>query len=132
MNRKEAYKLQNEEFLEETARQEDVTLIGGGVYYRVLQSGEGKQATPRSVVSVYYKGRLISGKVFDDNTRQGYPDAFRLADLITGWQIAIPRMKTGDKWEIFIPADKGYGPKGTHGIPGNSTLIFEIELVSVG
>lgn len=132
MNRKEAYKLQNEEYLEEMSRQEDVTLIGGGVYYRVLQSGNGKQATPRSVVSVYYKGSLINGKVFDDNTRQGYPDAFRLTELIVGWQIAIPHMKVGDKWEIFIPADKGYGAKGTHGIPGNSTLIFQIELMNVG
>lgn len=132
MTRKEKYRIDNEEFLQEKAKEEGVTLIGGGVYYKVLQSGTGKQATARSVVSVYYKGSLITGKVFDDNTRQGYPDAFRLTDLITGWQIAIPRMKAGDKWEIYVPADKGYGSRGTHGIPGDSTLIFEIELMSVG
>lgn len=132
MNRKEKYKLENEAFLQEVAEQEDVTLIGGGVYYKVLQSGNGKQASPRSVVTVYYQGRLINGKVFDDNRRQGYPDAFRLNELITGWQIAIPRMKAGDKWEIYVPATQGYGSRGTHGIPGDSTLIFEIELVSVG
>lgn len=132
MNRKEKYRLENEAFLKEKATEEGVTLIGGGVYYKVLQSGEGRQAHPRSIVSVYYKGRLISGKTFDDNTRQGYPDAFRLSELITGWQIAIPRMRVGDKWEIYVPAHQGYGTRGTHGIPGDSTLIFEIELMSVG
>lgn len=130
-NSKDKYKLENEAFLEELADEEGVKSLSEGILYEVLAAGEGKQAQPNSVVSVYYKGTLISGKVFDDNTSQGYPDAFRLKDLIIGWQIAIAKMKEGDKWRIYIPSEAGYSKRGTHGIPGFSTLIFEIELVKV-
>jgi peptidylprolyl isomerase len=103
-----------------------------GIFYKVLATGDGKSAQTAAVVSVYYRGSLIDGKVFDDNTKQGYADAFRLRELITGWQIAIPKMHEGDKWEIYIPSELGYGKRGCPpDIPGNSTLIFEIELVKV-
>lgn len=130
-NSKEKYKIENEIFMENLLNEEGVNQLPKGILYKVINEGNGKQAQPRSVVSVYYKGSLIDGKVFDDNTQQGYPDAFRLTDLIVAWQIAIPQMKEGDKWQIFVPSELGYGKRGTHGIPGNSTLIFEIELVKV-
>lgn len=130
-NNKEKYRIENLDFLEDKKEEEGVKSLAQGVLYEVINSGDGKQANLRSIVSVYYKGELINGKVFDDNTKQGYPDAFRLNELITGWQIAIPQMKEGDKWRIFIPSELGYGKRGTHGIPGDSTLIFEIELVKV-
>lgn len=130
-NNKEKYRIENLEFLESKAEEAGVKSLAKGILYEVISSGSGKQANLRSIVSVFYKGELINGKVFDDNTKQGYPDAFRLNELITGWQIAIPQMKEGDKWRIFIPSELGYGKRGTHGIPGDSTLIFEIELVKV-
>lgn len=130
-NNKEKYRIENLDFLEDKKDEEGVKSLAQGVLYEVINSGDGKQANLRSIVSVYYKGELINGKVFDDNTKQGYPDAFRLNELITGWQIALPQMKEGDKWRIFIPSELGYGKRGTHGIPGDSTLIFEIELVKV-
>lgn len=130
-NSNDKYRLENEAFLEELAENEGVKALSKGVLYEVIAEGSGKQAQRGSVVSVFYKGSLISGKVFDDNTSQGYPDAFRLKDLIVGWQIAIAQMKEGDKWKVYIPSEAGYGKRGTHGIPGNSTLIFEIELVIV-
>jgi len=130
-NSKEKYRLENEIFLENLIDEEGIHQLPKGILYEVITEGSGKQAQPRSVVSVYYKGSLISGKVFDDNTQQGYPDAFRLTDLIEGWQIAIAKMREGDKWKIFLPSEMGYGKRGTHGIPGDSTLIFEIELVKV-
>lgn len=130
-NTKEKYKQENEEFLLDVAEREGVQELRKGILYEVLQTGTGRRATVRNVVSVYYKGSLINGRVFDDNTRQGYPDAFRLAGLIEGWQIAIPYMSEGDKWRIYLPSELGYGRRGTHGIPGDSTLIFEIELVKV-
>lgn len=130
-NNKEKYRIENLDFLENKKDEEGVKSLAQGVLYEVINSGDGKQANLRSIVSVYYKGELINGKVFDDNTKQGYPDAFRLNELITGWQIAIPQMKEGDKWRIYIPSELGYGKRGTHGIPGDSTLIFEIELVKV-
>ncbi len=130
MSKKE-YKAENEAYLREIASRENIKSIGAGVLCEILQSGDGRKATLNNVVSVYYKGWLITGRVFDDNTAQGYPDAFRLTELIVGWQIAITQMCVGDKWRIYVPAEHGYGSKGTDGIPRNSTLIFEIELVSV-
>jgi len=125
------YKEQNIEFLKRKAAEEGVHKTAQGVLYEILQSGSGPKATTRSIVSVYYKGMLINGNVFDDNTAQGYPDAFRLADLIVGWQIALTQMCMGDKWRIFVPAEVGYGSMNMIDIPNDSTLIFEIELVNV-
>ncbi len=132
MDKKAAYKQQNELFLVTLAQEPDAHQLARGVIYQVLKTGEGPSPAANSIVSVYYKGSLINGKVFDDNTRQGFPDAFRLNELIPGWQIALTRMKTGDQWRIYIPSELGYGSMGTPGIPKNSTLIFEIELASVG
>ncbi len=132
MDKNQAYKEQNEAFLTTMSQAPGVHALGRGVLYQVLKSGKGASPTPRSIVAVYYKGSLINGKVFDSNTGQGYPDVFRLNELIVGWQIALPKMKVGDKWKIYLPSEVGYGSRGTKGIPKNSTLIFEIELANIG
>ena len=75
-------------------------------------------------------GRTIDGKQFD-SSRGGTPLAFRLSDLIEGWIIAMQQMCIGDKWEVYIPAEMGYGKFSQPGIPGGSTLIFEIELIGI-
>ena len=121
---------ENEAFLL-MKEQEGVEPLVAGVLHEVLQVGEGPSPTLSNIVSVYYKGMLINGKVFDDNTMQGYPDAFRLNDLIDGWKIALTRMQVGDKWRIYVPSSLGYGAISTPGIPKHSTLIFEIELVGI-
>ena len=128
---KSNYKEQNIEFLKKKAIEAGVQKTAQGILYEILKSGQGSKATIRSIVSVYYKGMLIDGKVFDDNTAQGYPDAFRLADLIVGWQIALTQMCVGDKWRIYVPAEVGYGAMSVAGIPKHSTLIFEIELAGI-
>lgn len=128
---KNNYKEENKVYLKQKATEVGVCSTAQGVLYEILQTGTGSKATIRSIVSVYYKGMLIDGKVFDDNTNQGYPDAFRLADLITGWQIALTQMCVGDKWRIYIPSEVGYGAMNVAGIPKHSTLIFEIELVGI-
>ena len=78
----------------------------------------------------HYTGRTIDGKVFDSSLG-GAPLAIRLSDLIEGWIIAMQEMKIGDKWEVYIPAELGYGKFSQPGIPGGSTLIFEIELLGI-
>ena len=125
------YKEENIEFLRRKATEEGVHKTAQGILYEVLQSGSGPRATLRSIVSVYYKGMLINGDVFDDNTTQSYPDAFRLSDLIVGWQIALTQMCVGDKWRIYVPSQVGYGAMSVAGIPKHSTLVFEIELAGV-
>ena len=81
-------------------------------------------------VSAHYTGRTIDGKQFD-SSRGGAPLAIRLCDLIEGWIIAMQQMCVGDKWEVYIPAEMGYGKFSQPGIPGGSTLIFEIELLGI-
>ena len=103
-----------------------------GVYYKVLVEGDNEslQPTRRSNVTVHYTGKTINGKKFD-SSRGGTPPAFRLSELIEGWIITIQQMHIGDKWEVYIPAELGYGKFSQPGIPGGSTLIFEIELLGV-
>ena len=131
MNKNE-YARSNKEWLAGNAKEDGVTQLAKGVCYKVLQSGleGGKQPTPNSVVSCHYLGRTIDGKCFDTSLG-GYPLAIRLRDLIEGWVIALQQMRVGDKWEIYIPSELGYGSFSQPGIPANSTLIFEIELLGV-
>ena len=133
MSKKEIYKNKNIEFLKELSIQEGINSLPCGIYYKVLQTGEGKVSpTVRSIVSVHYRGTLIDGKEFDNSYKRNCPEAFRLCDVIDGWQIALQQMHVGDKWMIYIPSEMGYGSKASGPIPGFSTLIFEVELLGVG
>ncbi|MDE6560495.1 MAG: FKBP-type peptidyl-prolyl cis-trans isomerase [Muribaculaceae bacterium] len=129
---KKEYTAKNKVWLEEKAQEPGVEALDGGVYYRVIKSGNAEGRTPdrNSVVTVHYIGKTINGKKFDSSLG-GVAPAFRLKDLIEGWIIALQQMHVGDKWEIYIPADKGYGKFSQPGIPGGSTLIFEIELLGI-
>ena len=129
---KQEYIKANKDWLLEKAKEDGVKALPKGIYYKVLNSGnnDGKHPMPRSIVTVHYTGWTINGKKFD-SSRAGVPVAFRLSELIDGWIIAIQQMCVGDKWEIYIPAELGYGKFSQPGIPGGSTLIFEIELFSI-
>lgn len=129
---KQEYIKANKDWLLEKAKEDGVKALPKGIYYKVLKSGnnDGKHPTPRSIVTVHYTGWTINGKKFD-SSRAGVPVAFRLSELIDGWIIAIGQMCVGDKWVIYIPAELGYGKFSQPGIPGGSTLIFEIELFGI-
>lgn len=129
---KQDYIQANKQWLAEKAKEEGVKALPKGIYYKVLASGEhnGKHPTPRSIVTVHYTGKTINGKTFD-SSRGGVASAFRLSDLIEGWIISLQQMVVGDKWEIYLPAEMGYGKFSQPGIPGGSTLIFEIELLGI-
>ena len=133
MSKKEIYKNKNIEFLKELSTQEGINSLPCGIYYKVLETREGKVSpTVRSIVSVHYRGTLIDGKEFDNSYKRNCPEAFRLCDVIDGWQIALQQMHVGDKWMIYIPSEMGYGSKASGPIPANSTLIFEVELLGIG
>ena len=133
MSKKEIYKQKNIQFLKDLSAEEGIQSLPCGIFYKVLQTGEGKVSpTVRSIVSVQYKGTLIDGKEFDNSYKRNCPEAFRLCDVIDGWQIALQQMHAGDKWVIYIPYEMGYGSKACAGIPAFSTLIFEVELLSIG
>ena len=103
-----------------------------GIYYKVLKEGNQSSEQPniRSIITAHYTGKTINGKKFD-SSRGRAPLACRLCDLINGWIIALQQMHIGDKWELYIPAEMGYGRFSQPGIPGGSTLIFEIELLGI-
>ncbi len=133
MSKKEIYKQKNIQFLKDLSVEEGIMSLPCGIYYKVLQMGEGKVSpTVRSIVSVHYRGTLIDGKEFDNSYKRNYPEAFRLCDVIDGWQIALQQMHAGDKWIIYIPSEMGYGAKTSGPIPGFSTLIFEVEVLGIG
>lgn len=131
MDKKQYFKA-NRRWLAEKAKEDGVKPLPKGIYYKVLASGDpnGKHPGPGSVITAHYTGRTIDGKVFDTSGGE-VPMASRLRDLIEGWVIALQQMRPGDKWEVYIPAEMGYGKFSQDGIPGGSTLIFEIELVAV-
>lgn len=133
MSKKTDYKLKNEAFLVDKKQQEGVHELPKGVLYEIQKSGnpQGRRPDLRSVVCVHYTGRLINGRVFDDSRRDGIPVAFRLYEVIDGWQIALSQMRPGDRWTIYIPSQLAYGSRTDGDIPGNSTLIFDVELISI-
>lgn len=130
---KREYVEANKRWLEEKAKEEGVMALPRGIYYKVLKQGDLKGAQPsrRSIVMAHYTGWTINGKKFD-SSRGGTPFAMRLSDLIDGWIVAMQQMHVGDQWELYIPAEMGYGKFSQPGIPGGSTLIFEVELLGVG
>ena len=129
---KREYIQANKDWLEAKAKEEGVKALPNGIYYKVLAEGNAQSATPgvRSIVTAHYTGKTINGKTFD-SSRGGVPLACRLCDLIEGWIIAMQQMHIGDKWEVYIPAEMGYGKFSQPGIPGGSTLIYEIELLGI-
>lgn len=122
----------NQKFLAAYAARPGVHKTADGLMYRVLKAGNGPAVQKNSdVVTVYYKGRLINGKVFDQ-TKPEEPAQFPAGGLIPGWVEALKLMKTGDTWEIVLPSDLGYGEDGAgDAIPPNQTLIFTMNLAKV-
>ena len=133
MSKKEIYKQKNIQFLKDLSAEKGIMSLPRGIYYKVLEQGNGSTSpTVRSIVSVHYRGTLIDGKEFDNSYKRNCPEAFRLCDVIDGWQLALQQMHVGDKWMIYIPYELGYGSKACAGIPAFSTLIFEVELLGIG
>lgn len=129
---KKAYIQANKDWLQRKSREEGVKALPKGIFYKILSEGksDGIHPSPRSIVTAHYTGRTIDGKQFDSSLNS-VPLAIRLCDLIDGWNIAMQQMCVGDKWEVYIPAEMGYGKISQPGIPGGSTLIFEIELLGI-
>ena len=127
---KQEYILKNREWLAQKAQEPGELPLDKGIYYKPNKKGNGATPNRGSVVTVHYTGKTINGKTFD-SSRGGVAPAFRLRELIPGWIIALQQMHAGDKWEVYIPAEQAYGKISQPGIPGGSTLIFEIELIAV-
>ncbi len=122
-----------EVFMAANAKKEGVKTTASGLQYRVLKSGTGRKPKATDTVRTHYHGTLVDGTVFDSSVRRNEPAEFEVNGVIPGWTEALQLMKEGDKWELVIPAKLAYGERGTPGGPigPNSTLVFEVELLSI-
>lgn len=119
-------------FLEENKKKEGIKVLPSGLQYKVLTEGSGRIPKAEDKVTVHYRGTLINGTEIDSSYKRGQPSIFQVGSLIRGWSEALQLMKEGAKWQIFIPPELGYGETGAGGVvQPNSTLIFEVELISI-
>ena len=123
---------EGEAFLAENANKEGVKTTETGLQYKVLRAGTGKSPVATDEVEVHYEGRLLDGTVFDSSYERGQPISFPLSGVIPGWTEGVQLMKTGAKYQFYIPSDLAYGLRGSPpNIGPNSTLIFDVELISI-
>jgi FKBP-type peptidyl-prolyl cis-trans isomerase FklB len=126
-----AGKKEGDDFLAANKGKEGVVALPSGLQYKILKAGTGPKPTASDTVSCNYRGTLIDGKEFDSSYKRGQPSKFPVSGVIKGWTEALQMMPVGSKWQLVIPSDLAYGENGNQGIPPNSTLIFEVELVSI-
>jgi len=119
-------------FLKANKEKEGVVELPGGMQYLVIKEGTGAQPLITDTVKAHYKGALLDGKEFDNSFKRGQPFSAPLRSLIKGWQEALPLMKEGSHWRLWIPSEMAYGDRGAGSdIPGGATLMFEVELIQI-
>lgn len=118
-------------FMVENAKVEGVQTTESGLQYQVLTTAEGAKPAATDTVKVHYKGTLIDGTTFDSSYDRGEPIEFPLNRVIAGWTEGVQLMPVGSKYKFVIPSELAYGPNGTGPIPGNATLVFEVELIDI-
>ena len=127
-----AAKQDGEKFLAENGKKEGVITTASGLQYQVLREGNGQSPKATDTVECHYEGTLIDGTKFDSSYDRGQTATFPLNQVIAGWTEGLQLMKEGGKYRFFIPYELGYGERGAGAsIPPFSTLVFDVELVSV-
>ena len=120
-------------WLDEKAKEDGVVTLESGLMYKVLRDGDG-EAHPKASTSCecHYEGKLIDGTVFDSSYERGSPTSFAPNQVIKGWTEAMQLMVEGDKWEMYIPSELGYGDSGSPPkIPGGAPLVFQMEILNI-
>lgn len=128
----EKNKKEGERFLAENKKKDGVVTLPSGLQYKIIKEGSGAKPKPTDTVTVNYRGTLIDGTEFDSSYKRGQPASFKVTGVIPGWTEALQLMKTGSKWQLFIPPSLAYGERGAgRDIAPNATLIFDVELISI-
>ncbi len=118
-------------FLDENKKKNGVVTLPSGLQYKVIVQGSGAKPSPNDEVTVNYEGKFIDGKIFDSSFDRKQTATFTLTGVIKGWTEGLQLMSVGSTYELYIPYDLAYGEKGFGQIPGSSTLIFKVELISI-
>ena len=127
MNKKEGA-----DFLAANKSKEGIVTLPSGLQYKILTEGTGPKPAAIDTVTCNYRGTLISGTEFDSSYKRGQPASFPVNGVIKGWTEALQLMPVGSKWQLFVPAELGYGDRGAGADIGpGATLIFEVELLSI-
>jgi FKBP-type peptidyl-prolyl cis-trans isomerase FklB len=120
-----------QDFLAENGKRENVVTLPSGLQYEIIKQGDGPKPSATNTVTCHYHGTTIKGEIFDSSVRRGQPASFPLNAVIKGWTEALQLMPIGSKWKLYIPPHLAYGNRGvSREIGPNSTLIFEVELLS--
>jgi FKBP-type peptidyl-prolyl cis-trans isomerase FklB len=129
----EANKKEGEAFLAGNKTKDGVVTLPSGLQYKILKEGTGAKPVATDTVVCNYRGTLLDNTEFDSSYKRGQAATFPLSNVIKGWTEALQLMPVGSKWQLFIPSELAYGPRGGPGgaIGPNATLIFEVELMSV-
>jgi FKBP-type peptidyl-prolyl cis-trans isomerase len=122
-----------EAFLAANKTKEGVVTLPSGLQYKIIKEGTGPKPTAEDTVLCHYRGTLVDNTEFDSSYKRGEPLKIPVGGVIKGWTEAIQLMPVGSKWQLFIPSDLAYGERGAPGSPigPNSTLVFEVELISI-
>jgi FKBP-type peptidyl-prolyl cis-trans isomerase len=127
-----ANKQAGDAFLAANKSKEGVVTLPSGLQYKILKEGTGPKPTATETVECNYRGTLLDGKEFDNSYKRGEPATFPVGGVIKGWTEALQLMPVGSKWQLFVPSNLAYGERSPGAeIPPNSTLIFEVELLSI-
>jgi len=118
-------------FLDANKKKPGVVELPSGLQYKVITNGTGPKPKAEDEVEVNYEGKFLDGKIFDSSYDRKQSVSFPLSGVIKGWTEGLQLMNVGSVYELYIPSDLGYGDKGFSDIPGGSTLIFKVELISI-
>lgn len=127
----EGERLEGKKYLDANKKRPGVMVTASGLQYEVLKAGDGPKPVDSNTVKVHYTGTFINGKKFDSSVDRGQPIEFPVTGVIPGWTEALKLMPVGSKWKLVVPSELAYGERGNQGIPGGSTLIFEVELIAI-
>jgi FKBP-type peptidyl-prolyl cis-trans isomerase FklB len=126
------HKAEGDAFLAKNKTQPGVVTLPDGLQYKVITEGNGAMPGDGDIVSVNFRGTFVDGTEWDSTARTGKPIQLTVGQVFLGWSEALKLMKTGSKWQFFVPTGLAFGEKGMGSrIPPNSTLIIEVELLSV-
>ncbi len=125
-------KIEGDAFLAKNKTQPGVVTLPDGLQYKIITEGNGVMPGDGDIVSVNFRGTFVDGTEWDNTARTGKPTQLTIGQVFRGWSEALKLMKTGSKWQLFIPTELAFGEKGMASrIPPNATLIIEVELLSV-
>ena len=128
----------SDDFLAQNRGKTGIKELASGIQYRVIEAGAGKNASLDDTVSVHFSGKLIGTDVYDNyqefesTYKTGQPLEMNMKQIgMLGWREIIPMMKAGDKWQVFLPPEMGYGVKGQAPIGPNEILVFDVHLLEI-